>query len=68
MCLFQDRTWISNVTRRGLFVLSEVSSDKMMGIRFVDFGGIVDHHYLNFSLHDIPNRPRLRSWGDTFGY
>ena len=54
LCLSQARTWISNHTCRGLFVLSDWRWE--MTVRFV--GEIVDHHWLNknvdikFSAHD----------------
>ena len=46
VCLSQARTWISNVICGGLFVLSKWRRE--MIVRFVDIGGIVDHHCLNF--------------------
>jgi hypothetical protein len=45
LCLSQARIWISIVICCGLFV---VFWELRWEIRFVDIGGIVDHHCLNF--------------------
>ena len=45
-CLFQSTTWISNIICHGLFVFSELRWEAH--VRFVDIGGIIDHHLLNF--------------------
>jgi hypothetical protein len=50
LCLSQTRTWISNVICLGLFTFNELSWG--MIVRFVDIGGIVDRHCLNF-LYEI---------------
>ena len=46
LCLFQSTTWISNIICHGLFVFSELRWEAH--VRFVDIGGIIDHHLLNF--------------------
>jgi hypothetical protein len=47
LCLFQAKTCISNVLCRGLIcVFIELSWELI--VRFVDNGGFVDHHRLNF--------------------
>jgi len=46
LCLSQAMTWIFNVILRDPFVFSELKWGVI--VRFVDIGGIVDHHCLNF--------------------
>ena len=48
LCLSQARTWISNVICHGLFMFSELRQEVF--VRFVDIGGIGDHHCLNFLI------------------
>ena len=56
MCLSQAETWISNVICHGRFVFNELWREAIA--RFVDIGGIVDYHCLNF-LFIIINRKGL---------
>jgi hypothetical protein len=44
--MFQAKTWISIVLRRGLFVFNDFSREVV--VRFVVFGRIVDQHSVNF--------------------
>ena len=47
LCLSQARTWISNIMLLSLiFVFNELRWEVI--VCFVDIGGIVDHHCLNF--------------------
>jgi hypothetical protein len=49
VCLFQARTWISNVICHGFYVFSEFSSDdRGLIVLLIDIGGTDDHHCLNF--------------------
>ena len=46
VCLSQARTTIYNVICRSLVIFSELWREVI--VRFVDIGGIVEHHRLNF--------------------
>ena len=50
LCLSQARTWIFNVICHGNFCVQWVQIKWEMIVRFVDIGGIDDHHCLNFLL------------------
>ena len=47
LCLFQARTWISNAICRGLPYVQWYDLRSLVIVRFVDIGGIVDHHWFN---------------------
>jgi len=52
LCLSQPWTWISNVIYHAFFFVFNELGQEVIAC-FVDIGGIVDHHYLNF--HFITN-------------
>jgi len=57
LCLSQARILISIIIRCGLFMFNNLTCDVI--VRFVNIGGILDHHCLNFlfihyySIHAI---------------
>ena len=56
LCLSQTRNWIFNYICRDLFcVFSELRRE----VRFVDTGGIIDHHCLNILFITILNQNSL---------
>ena len=48
VCLFQARTWISNIICHSLFCVQWVQFRWQVIVRFVDISRIVDHHCINF--------------------
>ena len=46
LCMFQARTWISNIICYGFFIFN--FQDETFFFDFVDIGGILDHHCLHF--------------------
>ena len=48
LCLSQARTWISIIIRHGLFMFNDLRWELI--VYFVNIGGIVDHHCLNFLI------------------
>jgi hypothetical protein len=48
MCRFQASTLISNVNISWSFLCSVSRDDDEVFVCFIDIGGIVDHHLLNF--------------------